>query len=258
MTSAHQPCGGKGNPLRQRKGEASAEPAQPLRGVTPSTPADGRQHCYDFLVLYSWVRYRSPLAVLLLPVVDVRLQIRESLALALGEIDRSYREPAVDILRDSAPHEDDDGNPLWPGAASGAKLSAKGKKRHGEGVRFPQQVSKPRPSRAEVENRVAHFQLWIAQRQPRSFIRDQASILWDMTSECTLRKYMRVARSRMVEELVDDRLMHQAEQIYALMDVARRAADAEQFSASVGAHRVICEIAGLLRGPVKAPMLSGP
>jgi hypothetical protein len=74
-----------------------------------------------------------------------------------------------------------------------------------------------------------------------------------MTSYCTLKKYLRVARSRMVEELVDDRLMHQAEQIYALMDVARRAADAEQFSAAVGAHRVICEITGMLRAPIKPP-----
>ena len=35
---------------------------------------------------------------------------------------------------------------------------------------------------------------------------------------------------------------YQAEQIYALMDCARRAAEAEQFSAAVGAHRVIAEI----------------
>jgi len=33
--------------------------------------------------------------------------------------------------------------------------------------------------------------------------------------------------------------------------VARRAADAEQFSASVGAHRVLAEITGMLRAPVK-------
>jgi hypothetical protein len=79
-----------------------------------------------------------------------------------------------------------------------------------------------------------------------------------MRSECTLRKYIKVARTRMVEDLIDDRLMHQAEQIYALMEVARRAADAEQFSASVGAHRVICEIAGLLRAPIKPPSAAGP
>jgi hypothetical protein len=77
--------------------------------------------------------------------------------------------------------------------------------------------------------------------------------LWGMSSFYTLRKYIKVARSRMAQELVTDRSLHIAEQIYALMDVARRAAEAEQFSASVGAHRVICEITGMLRAPIKPP-----
>lgn len=109
----------------------------------------------------------------------------------------------------------------------------------------------------EIETRIATIQLWIAQRRPKQFMREQALLLWDLRSACTLNKYLKVARSRMVEELVQDRLGHQAEQIYALMDVARRAADAEQFAAAVGAHRVICEIAGLLRAPVKAPTALG-
>jgi hypothetical protein len=62
---------------------------------------------------------------------------------------------------------------------------------------------------------------------------------------------MSLARTRMVEELIDNRLVHQAELIYALMDCARRAAGAEQFSAAVGAHRVIAEIAVMLRAPAK-------
>jgi hypothetical protein len=46
---------------------------------------------------------------------------------------------------------------------------------------------------------------------------------------------------------------HQAEQIFALNECARRAMDAEQFSAAVGAFRVIAEIGGLLRAPIKPP-----
>ena len=63
----------------------------------------------------------------------------------------------------------------------------------------------------------------------------------------------RLRRRRMVEELVEDRLVHQAEAIFALQDVARRAAEAEQFSAAVGAHRVLAEITGMLRAPIKPP-----
>lgn len=74
-----------------------------------------------------------------------------------------------------------------------------------------------------------------------------------VASTYTVDKYIRLARSRMVEELIDNRLVHQAEQIYALMDCARRAAEAEQFSAAVGAHRVIAEISGMLRSPIKPP-----
>ncbi|MEA5415483.1 hypothetical protein [Synechococcus sp. BA-132 BA5] len=57
----------------------------------------------------------------------------------------------------------------------------------------------------------------------------------------------------MVEELITDRRRHQAEQIFALNDCARRAMDAGHFNAAVGAFRVIAEIGGLLRAPIKPP-----
>jgi hypothetical protein len=69
----------------------------------------------------------------------------------------------------------------------------------------------------------------------------------------TINRYLDLARMRMVEELISDRRRHQAEQIFALNDCARRAMDAEQFSAAVGAFRVIAEIGGLLRAPIKPP-----
>lgn len=52
----------------------------------------------------------------------------------------------------------------------------------------------------------------------------------------------------MVEELISDRRRLQAEQIFALNDCARRAMDAGQFNAAVGAFRVIAEIGGGLTG----------
>jgi hypothetical protein len=187
------------------------------------------------------------------PLSGPRQQVQRALMLALGEIEAAAADPAVEILRDAPPLEDADGQPLWPPPAKGKGRSKRNPAAAGVGVRFPHQHSSARPTRAEVEQRIAQLQLWLAQRQPALTIRDQAALLWGMTSYTTLKKYLRVARSRMVEELVDDRLIHQAEQIHALMDVARRAADAEQFSAAVGAHRVICEISGFLRAPVKPP-----
>ena len=121
------------------------------------------------------------------------------------------------------------------------------------GVRYPQQTTGRRPTHAEVEHRVASLQLWLAQRLPIVVIRERAQADWGVASTYTVDKYIRLARSRMVEELIDNRLVHQAEQIYALMDCARRAAEAEQFSAAVGAHRVIAEISGMLRSPIKPP-----
>ena len=109
----------------------------------------------------------------------------------------------------------------------------------------------PRPTAMEVERRIAEAQLWIAQRIPLVVIYEKGRENWGVTNSQTINRYLNLARERMVEELISDRKRHQAEQIYALMDCARRAADAEQFSAAVGAHRVIAEIAGMLRAPAK-------
>ena len=74
-----------------------------------------------------------------------------------------------------------------------------------------------------------------------------------MSNVKTINRFLDLARMRMVEELISDRRRHQAEQIFALNDCARRAMDAEQFSAAVGAFRVIAEIGGLLRAPLRPP-----
>jgi hypothetical protein len=104
-----------------------------------------------------------------------------------------------------------------------------------------------------VERRVAEGQLWIAQRIPLALIYEKARESWGVTNSQTINRYLNLARERMVEELISDRRRHQAEQIFALNDCARRAMDAEQFSAAVGAFRVIAEIGGLLRAPIKPP-----
>ena len=104
-----------------------------------------------------------------------------------------------------------------------------------------------------MEQRIAEAQLWIAQRLPLIRIRDNAARNWGVTNTKTVSRYLNLARERMVEELIQNRLQHQAEQIFALNECARRAMDAEQFSAAVGAFRVIAEIGGLLRAPLKAP-----
>ena len=152
----------------------------------------------------------------------------------------------VDQLRHAAPQEDADGNPryLAPQQAPSPR---------GLTTRFPHQKLPPRPSVAEVERRIAEAQLWIAQRLPLVTMRANAADSWGVSNTRTLNRYLDLARMRMVEELISDRRRHQAEQIFALNDCARRAMDAEQFSAAVGAFRVIAEIGGLLRAPLKAP-----
>ena len=105
----------------------------------------------------------------------------------------------------------------------------------------------------EVERRVALAQLWIAQRLPSVQIHENARSDWGVANVATINSYLDMARRRMVEELIQNRLQHQAEQIYALNECARRAMDAGQFAAAVGAFRVIAEIGGLLRAPLKAP-----
>ncbi len=156
-------------------------------------------------------------------------------------------EPAaegVEALRDAAPHQDDDGNPCFFSERSS---------RRGVATRFPHQKLPPRASVAEVERRIAEAQLWIAQRLPLSLMRANAADSWGVSNTRTINRYLDLARKRMVAELISNRLEHQAQHIYALYDCARRAMDAEQFSAAVGALRVIAEIGGLLRAPIKPP-----
>ncbi len=158
-----------------------------------------------------------------------------------------HPEPAaegVEALRDAAPHQDDDGNPCFL-----PERHCRG----GVATRFPHQKLPPRASVAEVERRIAEAQLWIAQRLPLSLMRANAADSWGVSNTRTINRYLDLARKRMVAELISNRLEHQAQHIYALYDCARRAMDAEQFSAAVGALRVIAEIGGLLRAPIKPP-----
>jgi len=158
----------------------------------------------------------------------------------------------VDALRGAAPSEDAEGNPIWPQPAR----KEPSRKRHPNCSQPPRSSSAkpfaPRPSRQETERRIAEAQLWIAQRLPLIEIRDNAARNWGITNTKTVSRYLALARERMVEELISNRLQHQAEQIFALNELARRAMDKEQFNAAVGAYRVIAEIGGMLRAPLKA------
>ena len=172
----------------------------------------------------------------------------------------------IDELRSAASTENEDGAPLWTGGApaAGDTPPLKGRSQRARSPRCsqPPRSTKdkpfaPRPSRGEVERRIAEAQLWIAQRLPLIRIRDNAAQNWGVTNTKTVARYLNLARERMVEELISDRRRHQAEQIFALNECARRAMDAEQFSAAVGAFRVIAEIGGLLRAPIKPPEAKG-
>jgi hypothetical protein len=157
---------------------------------------------------------------------------------------------AIEALRCAAPAEDDDGQPL------GAVVGVDPRRPVGPGNPPRQRrgtAAAPRPSRLEIERRVAEAQLWIAQRLPMVQILENAGAKWGVTNSLTVNRYLNLARERMVEELITDRRRHQAEQIFALNECARRAMEAEQFSAAVGAFRVIAEIGGLLRAPIKPP-----
>lgn len=176
--------------------------------------------------------------------------------------DEERREAQVHGLRDAPSAEDDDGQPLSDDAVS-AKSShraggaAPGKQRSPR-CSDPPRASKerpfaPRPTHQEVEHRIAEAQLWIAQRLPLAAIRANARQNWGITNVRTVSRYLALARERMVEELIQNRLQHQAEQIYGLNELIRQAMTAGQFNAAVGAYRVIAEIGGLLRAPLKAP-----
>lgn len=155
---------------------------------------------------------------------------------------------ALEELRQAPPQQDADGQPLWP-AADPSRPVGKGNPPRGR----RSQNHKPRATHMEVETRIAEAQLWIAQRLPLAQIREKAAQNWGITNIKTISRYLALARQRMVEELISDRRRHQAEQIFALNDCARRAMDACQFNAAVGAFRVIAEIGGLLRAPIKPP-----
>ena len=158
----------------------------------------------------------------------------------------------LEELRQAPPQQDADGQPVWP-AADPSRPVGKGNPPRGR----RSQNHKQRATHMEVETRIAEAQLWIAQRLPLAQIREKAAQNWGVSNIKTVSKYLAIARERMVEELISDRRRHQAEQIFALNDCARRAMDAEQFSAAVGAFRVIAEIGGLLRAPIKPPEAKG-
>ena len=169
----------------------------------------------------------------------------------------------IEELRGAPGAEDDDGQPLWPspeppsGGQGRAGSGQGGKARHPR-CNQPPRASKqkpfaPRPSRQEVERRIAEAQLWIAQRLPLIEIRDNAARNWGITNTKTVGRYLSLARQRMVEELVQNRLEHQAAYIEGLSELIRRSMAAEQFNAAVGAYRVMAEVTGMLRAPLKAP-----
>lgn len=156
----------------------------------------------------------------------------------------------VEELRAAASAEDEHGNPVYEPTDPARPIG------HANPPRRPQGASvqlPPRPSRLEVERRIAEAQLWIAQRLPLALVYEKARESWGVRNTQTINRYFNLARQRMVEDLISNRLEHQAQHIYALYDCARRAMDAEQFSAAVGAFRVIAEIGGILRAPLKVP-----
>jgi len=169
----------------------------------------------------------------------------------------------IEELRSAPGAEDEDGQPLWPAQDPASDRQKRGGSRQGSKARHPrcqqppraskQKPFAPRPSRQEVERRIAEAQLWIAQRLPLIEIRDNAARNWGITNTKTVGRYLSLARQRMVEELVQNRLEHQAAYIEGLSELIRRSMAAEQFNAAVGAYRVMAEVTGMLRAPLKAP-----
>ena len=157
---------------------------------------------------------------------------------------------AVEELRLAPPQQDPNGHGVWEAVAVDPTrpISQTNPPR-----RAPHHLHTPRATVGEVERRIAEAQLWIAQRLPLVQIRAKAGQSWGVSNVKTINRYLDLARARMVEELITDRRRHQAEQIFALNECARRAMDADQYSAAVGAFRVIAEIGGLLRAPIKPP-----
>ena len=169
---------------------------------------------------------------------------------ALVEEPTAEEQDNAELLRDAANAEDGEGKPLYAPTDPSRPIGDRNPPRRVKGKPAPKAT---RPTRYEVERRIAEAQLWIAQRKALNQIYENARDSWNVTNIQTLNRYLNVARQRMVEELVRDRKRHQAEQIFALNECARRAMEAEQFSAAVGAFRVIAEIGGMLRAPLKPP-----
>lgn len=159
----------------------------------------------------------------------------------------------VEDLRGAPGAEDEDGQPLWSDPKTRSGKTSRHPRCSKPPRASPQKPFAPRPSRQEVERRVAEAQLWIAQRLPLIEIRDNAARNWGITNTKTVGRYLSLARQRMVEELVQNRLEHQAAYIEGLSELIRRSMAAEQFNAAVGAYRVMAEVTGMLRAPLKAP-----
>ena len=160
----------------------------------------------------------------------------------------------VEVLRAAPAREDENGDDVWECVGVDAtRPVGRGNPPRRDSLRNPEASGGRRPSHAEIEQRIAEAQLWIAQRLPLVQIRENAGSRWGISNTKTINRYLDLARQRMVAELISDRRRHQAEQIFALNECARRAMDAEQFNAAVGAFRVIAEIGGLLRAPIKPP-----
>ena len=137
----------------------------------------------------------------------------------------------IEVLRSQASQEDADGRPLWNAAQeSPDQPKCCGSSRRHQQPPPPNKAKpfSPRPSRQEVEQRVAEAQLWIAQRLPLVEIRANARQNWGITNVRTVSRYLSLARQRMVEELIQNRLQHQAEQIYGLNELIHQAACATQ------------------------------
>ncbi len=74
--------------------------------------------------------------------------------------------------------------------------------------------------------------MWITQRLPLVEIRANARQNRRITNVRTVNRYLSLARQRMVEELIQNRLQHQAEQIYGLNELIHQAMVAGQFNAA--------------------------
>ena len=125
---------------------------------------------------------------------------------------------AVEELRDAASAEDENGQPLYAPTDPARPIGYANPPRR---TRGSANQPPPRPSRLEVERRNAEAQLWIAQRLPLVLIAEKARESWGVNNTQTINRYLNLARERMVEELVQNRLQHQAEQIYGLNELIR-------------------------------------